>query len=342
MQKVTYHKTLDMQKQGTQWSINAKLNDADSRCIIISITDGGKSFYLTENCSAKIYGLKPDGTKIYNDCTIEDGKCIYNITSQTVSYEGTVECELVISNNSQAITSPKFNIDVDNVLADEDAIESSNELTALTKATQDANKATYKANTSAARANAIAETVENKLANGELKGKDGDDYILTNSDKDDIAKKVADQQNIWRMIAQRELTQEVDAIEITTDMDGKAFNLEKAKIRLVLPKSETRDFQLAIDTEENAYGVWFDKKITDSNHTFQHFIFLDKCGTLRGALFSEGNYFQEDSYSEFGAVLDESQSAVSSTTTLINQFLFYDVQETFKFPIGTIIEIWGY
>lgn len=171
MQKQVYRKSLDLQKSGAQWSIDVKQNDVNSRRIIISLTDGGKAFILGGDMIATIYGKKTDGNVIYKDCTIENGMAIVDVEKQLITVAGTVECELRIYDSNaagaQLLTTPRFNIEVYDVLSDENRITSTSDYSALTSETVKSQEATK-------RANDISEMLETKLANGELKGEKGD------------------------------------------------------------------------------------------------------------------------------------------------------------------------
>lgn len=171
MEKQVYRKSLDLQKSGAQWSIDVKLNDVNSRRIVISLTDGGKAFILGGDMIATIYGKKTDGNVIYKDCTIENGMAIVDVEKQLITAAGTVECELRIYDSNaagaQLLTTPRFNIEVYDVLSDENRITSTSDYSALTNETVKSQEATK-------RANDISETLETKLANGELKGEKGD------------------------------------------------------------------------------------------------------------------------------------------------------------------------
>lgn len=171
MQKQIYRKSLDLQKSGAQWSIDVKQIDVNSRRIVISLTDGGKAFILGGDMIATIYGKKTDGNVIYKDCTIENGMAIVDVEKQLITAAGTVECELRIYDSNaagaQLLTTPRFNIEVYDVLSDENRITSTSDYSALTNETVKSQEATK-------RANDIAETLETKLANGELKGEKGD------------------------------------------------------------------------------------------------------------------------------------------------------------------------
>lgn len=171
MEKQVYRKSLDLQKNGAQWSIDVKQNDVNSRRIVISLTDGGKAFILGGDMIATIYGRKTDGNVIYKDCSIENGMAIVDVEKQLITAAGTVECELRIYDSNaagaQLLTTPRFNIEVYDVLSDENRITSTSDYSALTNETVKSQEATK-------RANDISETLETKLANGELKGEKGD------------------------------------------------------------------------------------------------------------------------------------------------------------------------
>ena len=171
MEKQVYRKSLDLQKNGAQWSIDVKQNDVNSRRIVISLTDGGKAFILGGDMIATIYGKKTDGNVIYKDCAIENGMAIVDVEKQLITVAGTVECELRIYDSNaagaQLLTTPKFCIEVYDVLSDENRITSTSDYSALANETVKSQEATK-------RANDISEMLETKLANGELKGEKGD------------------------------------------------------------------------------------------------------------------------------------------------------------------------
>lgn len=171
MNKQCYRKSLDLQKNGVQWSVDIKKNDVNSRKIVISLTDGGKTFNLDENMIVTVYAKKPDKNIIYSNCKIESGLVIYEPTKQCISAEGTVNCELRIygenSSGAQLLTSPRFSIEVYGVLSNEEHLVSTNEYSALTEATMKAQEAT-------AKANDIADEITQKLESGELKGEKGE------------------------------------------------------------------------------------------------------------------------------------------------------------------------
>lgn len=180
MNKSIYRKTLDVQKHGVQFTVSANRNEALSRQIIFSIVDGGKPFdFGNGSLTVILFAAKPDGNFVYNACTVDGNSVTYVFTQQTLAVAGEVNARLlfiasddvdkaleVLQNNAvdedsvvQILYSPEFIIDVEDVADYDNAIESTNEYTALTIAT--------------ANAQDITDIVTQKLENGEFNGPQG-------------------------------------------------------------------------------------------------------------------------------------------------------------------------
>ncbi|MBK5243398.1 BppU family phage baseplate upper protein, partial [Clostridium sp.] len=118
-------------------SINIKQNDTDSHNFKINIYNNSVGYDLT-GLTAKIYFLKADNTKIFQDCTLDDainGKMNCILSTQTLSFVGIVSAEITIYGTSgEVLTSITFDFNVTKVLRDDLAIESTSEFTALTTA----------------------------------------------------------------------------------------------------------------------------------------------------------------------------------------------------------------
>lgn len=211
MQKSIFRKNLDMQSPGIQWSIDVKKIDTDTRRIVFTLYDKGVHFDVGDSCEAVIFAVKPDGKTLYNSCTVENGKCIYDITTQTVAAVGIVDCELRITDAGQLITSPRFQINVCDIIDSEDAVESSNEFTYLVNKSQEANEKINECDIAINACNETANSIRRQAENGEfngakgekgdkgdkgdigeqgpqgIQGEKGDSYVLTDSDKQEIA-----------------------------------------------------------------------------------------------------------------------------------------------------------
>ena len=93
--------------------------------------------FSLENKTVRVYGVKPDGTKVFNNLTIvnaQGGLVELQLTSQMLAKSGWLKLELVIYEATDILSTIKFDIDVIASLRDDAAIESTNEFSALTLA----------------------------------------------------------------------------------------------------------------------------------------------------------------------------------------------------------------
>ena len=144
MDYIIYYKSLDLSKRGSAFALHAKQNDTLTRKIVLSLTDRGRPFNLTEYDAATIYAKKPDGTVVYDTCLIEDQTLTYVFSTQILAASGCVSCEIRISgaNGMRSVTCPVFEVYVEECLQSDGAIKSENEYSALDNALKQA-KAYY-------------------------------------------------------------------------------------------------------------------------------------------------------------------------------------------------------
>lgn len=134
--------SLDIHDTSSQETVNVKRGDT-GRMLCISLVDGGTPYKISEECYAVFTAKKPDGTKVINDCTIEDNVISYKLTPQTVAAEGRVNCEIELYGaGDMLITSPRFSIIVNGkVYNEDDELASEDEVNALTVLISDATEA---------------------------------------------------------------------------------------------------------------------------------------------------------------------------------------------------------
>jgi hypothetical protein len=115
-----YPFTLDIHSAVSQISFPVSLNDT-ARSLTISLTDGGRPYEIADGCRAVLAGVKPDGTRLLNDCIIVGNKIIrYDFTPQTASVVGKADCEIRLYGvDGNLVTSPRFTIVVYEGLLDE-------------------------------------------------------------------------------------------------------------------------------------------------------------------------------------------------------------------------------
>jgi hypothetical protein len=161
MNKSIFKFSLDIHKPESQVLLNIKRLDA-SRDLHISLTENGRPYQITSDCSAVFTARKPDGNPIYNDCAIEGNVIVYEVTPQTVSCIGETSCEIrLFDNDGGLITSPRFSILVDHTIYNgEDIVESAPEFDALQNRID--------------KADELYDTIKSAYESGELNGKDGE------------------------------------------------------------------------------------------------------------------------------------------------------------------------
>lgn len=115
--------------------IQVKQNDT-ARYLLFSLLDNGVPFDLS-NKTVRVFAVKPDGSKVFNNLTIvdaTDGLAELKLTSQMLAKSGWLKLELVIYEAADILSTIKFDIDVIASLRDDAAIESTNDFSALTLA----------------------------------------------------------------------------------------------------------------------------------------------------------------------------------------------------------------
>lgn len=126
---------LDINKKPFQ-TITANKGEVGSRFIRITIVDNSTPVDLT-GVTVSLYAKKPDGKKVFNSVTVEDkanGVVLAELTSQILSVSGLVRLTLLLVKNGSKLASKQFLVNVDESIVDDEAIESTNEFTALVDA----------------------------------------------------------------------------------------------------------------------------------------------------------------------------------------------------------------
>lgn len=115
-----YRIVLDVDDIDTQFFLNVKQGDT-SRKIHMRLMEKGEPFNVT-GCTATLNAVKSDGIKLFNATELDGEEFIYTITEQTTAVVGSVECELVVTRENRIITSPRFVLNVGEVLHTEDIV----------------------------------------------------------------------------------------------------------------------------------------------------------------------------------------------------------------------------
>ena len=116
--------------------IVAKQDDTKSRFLLFQLLDGAVPFNLTDR-SVRVYGVKPDGSVVFNDLTVTHsttGFCLLELTNQMLAIAGIVKLELMITEGDKKLTSIPFEMEVIKKINSNAAVESSNEFRSLLNA----------------------------------------------------------------------------------------------------------------------------------------------------------------------------------------------------------------
>ena len=133
MKDSVFELSLDVHGRGLQQSLAVKRGDS-ARALCIRLTQSGRSYEVSSDCTAVFTAKKPDETLLYNRCTLEKGTICYRFTGQESNVPGLVLCELRLYDpEGRLLTSPSFCLLVEDTVYDDEAVmDSSPEFTALT------------------------------------------------------------------------------------------------------------------------------------------------------------------------------------------------------------------
>lgn len=133
--------SLDIHEHGSQVVLKVKKTDT-GRKLHITLRAGSTPHIIEDDCYAVFKATKPDGTVLYNACTVENNEIIYEFTEQTCTAVGRCRCEIVLyGSDDKLITSPRFALLVDGLVYPDEVVESSSEFSALTKMIADVKEA---------------------------------------------------------------------------------------------------------------------------------------------------------------------------------------------------------
>ena len=133
MENVILRLTLDLTGPDTIPRVEVQQDNA--RSLSISLTQGGRPYWIAEGVTAVFSGRKPDGKPLFNSCAIEKNRVVYDFTPQTSNVAGIVECEILLySGDERILASPRFELAIDELIhRDGDVPESAPEISALTR-----------------------------------------------------------------------------------------------------------------------------------------------------------------------------------------------------------------
>lgn len=125
---------IDAGAEKKDYLVQAKQGDKATRFVSVLIVEGGKEYAPPADADLIANFQKPDGKFAYNAAKIDEGnRILVELTNQVLAAPGEVVCEVEIraKDSSQVLTSCMFTVKVGRNNRDENAILSSNEMTAF-------------------------------------------------------------------------------------------------------------------------------------------------------------------------------------------------------------------
>ena len=203
MERSVFDITLDLQRNCSVPEITVQRGDTH-RTLRFFLADGGKPYDLT-GVRAVLTAQKPDGSHLFNECTVAEDKLCYDLTSQTTSCPGQVECQLRLYGEGDALLSTvAFVLTVEDTVYTEgdESIESTDEATALTK---------------------LVKQTEQKL-----------------SQMDEALETIAPLQKTYELIEEVTLAEAVTVFKRTADTNGVPYNFSAIRIRVLAPAATAK------------------------------------------------------------------------------------------------------
>lgn len=142
MQRAISDLTLELSRSCDGAAVTVKRGDTHRR-LRIRLTQAGRPYPVDAGCSAVFTAVKPDGSHLFNACTVTDGAIYYDLTPQTTALPGELACEIRLYGENEALlTSAAFLLTVaDTVYRDGDeSVASSGEATELTRLINEADR----------------------------------------------------------------------------------------------------------------------------------------------------------------------------------------------------------
>ena len=157
-----YKITLDTQKSAYQAILDGcRRGDTGTRKVEIQLTHSGKPLRPPEGCIVTMWVTLPSGHVSYSTCGVESGVISHLFRTTELAEEGDALCEVrVTDENGSVLTSPRFKVRVDDTLQDDEAIESTNEYSALTEAMAGLEEKKEAAQAAAGRADSAAASAD--------------------------------------------------------------------------------------------------------------------------------------------------------------------------------------
>lgn len=133
LERVTQKFEIEMSGSTKQYMVSAKQGDRATRYVEVTLLSSGEPYTIPNGSSVTAYIRKPDRKRVYTACTFSGAVVTLELTSQTLAAAGTARCEIEVKSADleQVITSVTFEIEIEPMVKDEDAVISGDEMSVL-------------------------------------------------------------------------------------------------------------------------------------------------------------------------------------------------------------------
>lgn len=131
--RVTESFDIELSGSTKRYAVTAKQGDKATRYVAVTLVDHESEYSIPSGSVVTAFIKKPDGTNVYENCTFNGATVTVELTNQTLAAAGTALCEVEVktADASQIITSVTFEIEIEKKVKDDDAIISTDEMSAL-------------------------------------------------------------------------------------------------------------------------------------------------------------------------------------------------------------------
>ena len=317
--------SLDIHEHGSQAVLKVKKTDT-GRKLCISLRAGSTSYTIADDCFAVFKATKPDGSVLYNNCTIENNEIIYEFTEQTCTSVGTCRCEIALYGlDNKLITSPRFTLLVDGTIYPDGIVESTDEFSALTaqisasigaaisatNASLNATNASVRANEAATTANAAADAAieASKViedAEKYIEGKVDESVERLYVDDTTVSKKPWSSKNTVDKLCPS--FEESGEWATCNPVEGSDLNIETT-FRPVIPA----DFAPSLDNRETI-GAWFGGTLYHGN---KNLVDLKAVENVKQLTFTAADGTQKNQYKGFEFTLPAGMYTIRGTYAVV-------------------------
>ena len=123
---------LNISRSMSQCIVSTKQGETDRR-MVISFRDGARPYSLPDGAIAVFSATTPAGATLYNNCTVDGDRVVYDFTENTTASVGAYDAEIIVYNGDKVVVSATITVQVEKRAASAKVITSSDEYKALDK-----------------------------------------------------------------------------------------------------------------------------------------------------------------------------------------------------------------